>query len=125
MTAIGHNRRLDLLIGNTLRIGVMLAAILCVIGGALFLARQGGEIPEVGGFRPEPSPLREISGFLPQAMAGDARAIVMLGILVLLATPVVRVALSVLVFLHERDSFYVAVTLVVLAILVWSIFFAP
>lgn len=47
--------------------------------------------------------------------------IAQLGILVLIATPVVRVAVSLLEFLHERDRIYAAVTLAVLAILLVSL----
>jgi len=47
--------------------------------------------------------------------------IAQLGILVLIATPVVRVAVSLLEFLHERDGIYAAVTLAVLGILLVSL----
>jgi uncharacterized membrane protein len=49
-------------------------------------------------------------------------AICQLGLLVLLATPVARVAASVVAFAMERDRLYAAITLAVLAVLLASIF---
>lgn len=49
-------------------------------------------------------------------------AITQLGLVVLLATPVVRVATSVVGFALEGDRLYMAVTLMVLAILLTSLF---
>jgi len=56
-------------------------------------------------------------------VTGDARSIIMLGLIVLIATPVVRVVMCVVGFLFERDKLYVMVSTVVLAILVYSLFF--
>jgi uncharacterized membrane protein len=44
-----------------------------------------------------------------------------LGILILIATPVARVAFSVFAFAEERDRMYVIVTLIVLALLLFSL----
>ncbi len=55
------------------------------------------------------------------ALRGDPRAFIMLGLLVLIATPIVRVMLSAALFAVERDTFYVAVTLIVLSVLAWSL----
>ncbi len=52
---------------------------------------------------------------------GDAAAIVVLGILLLIATPVARVAFAVVAFAIERDRLYVAISVVVLAVLVWGL----
>jgi uncharacterized membrane protein len=56
-------------------------------------------------------------------MTGDARSIIMLGLLLLIATPVARVGMCIVGFLMERDKLYVAVSSVVMAILVYSLFF--
>lgn len=48
------------------------------------------------------------------------QSIVMLGVLVLIATPVVRVAASVVLFAAERDRMYVAITTLVLLLLIVS-----
>jgi len=53
---------------------------------------------------------------------GEPLAIAQLGLLVLLATPIARVAVSVVAFALERDRIYTAITLAVLAILLASVF---
>lgn len=53
--------------------------------------------------------------------AGHGQAIVALGLLVLLATPVIRVALSLVLFFRDRDRTFAALTLVVLALLLLSL----
>ena len=50
------------------------------------------------------------------------QSFVMLGLLVLIATPVARVAASVLVFIAERDRLYVLMTSIVLILLIASFF---
>lgn len=54
------------------------------------------------------------------AVAGKAYAIIALGMLLLIATPVARVGLSVLFFPTRRDRLYVGITLLVLAVLLLS-----
>ena len=56
-----------------------------------------------------------------EALAFQGSALIQLGLLVLIATPIARVILSVFVFLYERDWPYVFITLVVLGILLYSL----
>ncbi len=49
-------------------------------------------------------------------------AVIELGVLLLIATPIMRVAASVLLFFQEGDRVYTAITLAVLLILLWSLF---
>jgi uncharacterized membrane protein len=51
---------------------------------------------------------------------GDPLAVIALGLLVLIATPVLRVAVSIVTFALERDWVYVAITTLVLCILIAS-----
>jgi uncharacterized membrane protein len=63
-------------------------------------------------------------GGLPGRLAAlEPAAIAQLGLVTLLATPVARVAASVVGFALERDRLYTAITMAVLAILLTSIFF--
>ena len=48
--------------------------------------------------------------------------LIMVGLLLLMATPVSRVAFSVFGFMHERDYLYVGLTLLVLGVLLYSLF---
>ncbi len=115
------DQRLDSIIGNLLRTGVVLAASIVLAGGVIYLRRHGSEIPNYKVFRGEPASLRTISGILHGARTPKGRAIIQLGLLVLLATPVTRVAFSVFAFALQRDALYVVVTLIVLAVLTFSL----
>ena len=65
---------------------------------------------------------RTISGIFHEALAFHGRGLIQLGLLVLIATPVARVAFSFFAFLHERDWTYVFVTVLVLGLLLYSLF---
>jgi len=64
-----------------------------------------------------PNTLRDVVAGLAELRGS---AIVMLGLLILIATPVARVAVSILVFLEERDRTYAAITSIVLLLLILS-----
>lgn len=100
--------------------GVTVSAVVVAIGFVLGVA-AGWRTSLLGG-APGPSDLGDFSEMLPGLAVLRPVAITQLGLLLLLATPVVRVAASVVGFALERDRVYVAITLVVLAILLGSIF---
>jgi len=116
-------KRFEQLLGNLLRIGVLLAAFVVLLGGVLYLIRHGEELPDGKVFHGEPPELRKPSGIVKNAMHFRGRGIIQLGLLLLVATPVARVAFSVFGFLRERDYTYVVLTLIVLAVLLFSLFF--
>jgi uncharacterized membrane protein len=72
-------------------------------------------------FRGEPADLREIRGIISETVALHGRGIIQLGLLLLIATPVARVAFSIFGFAQERDRMYVVFTLIVFSILLWSL----
>jgi uncharacterized membrane protein len=113
--------RIERIIGTLLRTGVILAAAVVVTGAAIFLMRHGAERPDYRVFRGEPSELRSARGIVAAAVAGGGRATIQLGLLLLIATPVARVIFSVAGFALERDRPYVLMTLLVLAILLFSL----
>ncbi len=113
--------RLDAAVSFVLRLGVNLAAAIVLVGAAVFLYRHGHELPHYAVFRGEPSNLRTIGGIVRDAAAFSGRGLIQLGLLVLVATPVARVALSLTVFALQRDRTYVVVTLVVLVLLILSL----
>lgn len=61
-----------------------------------------------------------VASVLAGTREGHGQAIVMIGILVLIATPVVRVAASIALFAAEHDRVYVVITTVVLLLLLLS-----
>src|SRR5512147_2510611 len=95
--------RLQSMVSLVLRLGVNLAAAVVLLGAVVFLYRHGHEVPRYGVFRGEPSDLRTIGGIVRDAAAFSGRGLIQLGILVLVATPVARVALSLVVFALRRD----------------------
>jgi uncharacterized membrane protein len=69
----------------------------------------------------EPVDLRSVSGIVRDALALRERGLIQLGLLLLIATPVARVAFSVAAFAMQRDRLYVVVALIVLAVLMYSL----
>ncbi len=118
------NQRVENVIGNILRIGVGLAVTLILIGGIFFLARHGSERIDYRVFSGEPADLRGVEGIARDAVSLSGRGIVQLGLLALIGTPIARVAFSVLGFVMQRDWLFAAFTLLVLAILGYSLHFA-
>jgi uncharacterized membrane protein len=114
--------KMDAIIGNLLRTGVAFAASLVFIGGLIYLFRHGAETPGYAVFRGEPADLRTLTGILNDVQSLRGRGIVQLGLLVLIATPVARVAFLAYAFARQRDWLYTAVALIVLALLAFSLF---
>ena len=54
-------------------------------------------------------------------LKGRGRGLIQLGLLMLISTPIARVAFSIVGFAMERDRMYVTFTLVVLLILLYSL----
>ena len=124
--------RMERLISAVLRGGVLLSAAVILFGVLLLaLTRETGyalllphHLSDILAFHPATGP-----GYFPTApatvlrgaLAGKPYAIIGLGMLLLIATPVVRVALSVVFFLVERDWLYVGITVFVLTVLLLSL----
>jgi uncharacterized membrane protein len=115
------DKRAEEIIGILLRTGVTVAAVIVFAAGIPYLMQHGTEKPDYHTFRGEPDQLRHVSGILKASMALDPAAIIQLGLLILIATPVARVAFSVFAFAEERDWLYVVVTLIVLGLLLYSL----
>jgi uncharacterized membrane protein len=114
------DRRLESIIGNLLRAGVVITATITSIGGVIYLAHSGESLAHYRLFHGEPADLRQVRGVLSDASSGGGLAIMQLGLLLLIATPVARVAFSLAAFAVQRDRLYVVVTLTVLAVLTFS-----
>jgi uncharacterized membrane protein len=115
------DERVERVIGALLRWGVILAAAVILAGGAMYLVRHGSTIPDYRVFRGEPSDLRNVSGIVKGAVSRHSRGLIQLGLLLLIAVPVARVAFSVVAFALQRDRTYVVVTLIVLAVLLYGL----
>jgi uncharacterized membrane protein len=115
------DERVDTVIGRLLQTGVLLSSLVVLAGGILYLLRYGGAHPSYAHFRGEPTGLHSIRGITSSALAFESRGIIQFGLLLLVATPVARVVFSVFAFILERDWTYVLVTLLVLAVLSYSL----
>jgi uncharacterized membrane protein len=116
------DQKMDEIMGMLLRTGVVLAAVIVSVGGGVFLTRHRLPVTNYRVFAGEPAELRTISGIFHEALAFQGRGLIQLGLLVLIATPVARVAFSFFAFLYERDWTYVLVTVFVLGLLIYSLF---
>lgn len=115
------DRRAEDAIGILLRTGVTLAALVVLSGGVFYLAHAWSSPTHFGTFRSEPGDLRHISGIIRESAAFHPAGIIQLGLLLLIATPIARVAFSVWAFAEERDWLYVTFTLIVLGLLLFSL----
>jgi uncharacterized membrane protein len=117
------DERAEQVVGNLLRVGVVLSALVVGLGGLLFLVREGPKPEQIPHeFHPEAAEDRRPLTILRDAWRLKSDGLIELGLLLLILTPIARVAFSVLAFALQRDRVYVLVTLLVLAILLYSLF---
>jgi uncharacterized membrane protein len=114
--------KLDARIGALLRAGTLSSAFVILLGGVFYLARHSYDRPDYRTFHGVPPQLHTFSGIFSGAFHGQSLAIIQLGLLMLIATPIARVLFSVAAFLAERDYLYVVVSAIVLAVLLYSLF---
>ncbi len=129
--------QMEEIVSDVLRYGVLLSFVIILIGSLwLFLSGQTGYAGlhtsgndaaaqlidyRRGIHRPLALPHTPGDVFAGLAQA-KPYAVIALGLLVLIATPVLRVAASVVTFLWERDLLYAFITAYVLAVLIVSFF---
>jgi uncharacterized membrane protein len=114
-------QRMEQIVGKLLQAGVLLSAAVVIAGGAWLLARSGWSAPEYQHFHGEPSQLRYVNVLIASMAHPTPEVIVQLGLVLLIATPVARVAFSMAAFAIQRDHTYVVITLIVLAVLAYSL----
>lgn len=115
------DQTIEEVVANLLRGGVMLSALVVFGGAFVYLVRHGQAPADYHVFRGEPSELRTLSGILRIAFSLHGRGIIQLGLVLLILTPVARVAFSIWGFAAERDRMYVIFTSIVLVILLYSL----
>jgi uncharacterized membrane protein len=115
------DQQVDEIIGALLRYGVILSAAVVALGGVWYLIQYGTTVPNYRVFLGEPKALRGIGTIVAGVAGFQCRGIIQFGLVLLIATPVARVAFSVAAFALQRDRTYVAITLMVLAVLLFSL----
>ena len=106
---------LNNVVGYSLRAGVLVGALLSLLGLVLWGLEGFGNVDPISG--------SGVVGVLQSSVGGNVAGIVYLGVMVLIATPIFRVMVSVVYFGMERDRKYVVITLLVLAMLFFALFF--
>lgn len=125
MTAGGSQPKLYDAVSKVLRYGTILSAIVLALGLAGLLLNEPAEVPRTvqsmlsSGFG---APTLDPAALMSGLASGSPLNVLEVGTLVLLATPLSRVAASVVLFAKEKDRTYVAITLLVLTMLLFAIF---
>jgi len=116
-----NDERLERIISILLRTGVMLSAVVVLLGGAGYLVRHGNEIADYHVFHGAPEEYLSVGAIVHAMGPSSFRAIIQFGLLLLIATLIARVAFSLVGFALERDRTYVVITSIVLAVLIYSV----
>jgi len=114
------DERMDRIISVLLRTGVILSSIVVLIGGIWYLVQSGRLAPDYQTFRGEPANLNGFHGIVKGLFSWHGRNWIQFGLVMLVATPVARVAFCVFGFIKEKDGTYVILTLIVLSVLMFS-----
>ncbi len=115
--------RMERSIGAVLLVGVVASAFVVLFGGAVFVWRHGSVPVHYRIFRGEASDLRTLEGILGDLKAFSGRGIIQLGLMLLVAVQVIRIALAGLLFVLKRDWIFVAITIFVLGLLIFGLVF--
>ena len=113
--------RMENMIGKLLITGVTLSGIIVFAGGLLYLYHHGGAGVHYGVFKGEPSDLKTLTGVIRDAFTLEGRGIIQLGLVILVAVQIVRVALTAALFATIRDRAFVWISLFVLGVLIYSL----
>lgn len=119
-----NDRRLENIIGRLLQTGVLVAAATVFAGGVLYLFQTHSARVDYRVFVPGSSDLRTLPGIVRSAAHLQSVGLIQFGLLLLIATPVARVAIAIVGFVLERDRLYTVVSLIVLLILAFSLIHA-
>jgi uncharacterized membrane protein len=112
--------RFRIVVSTVLIVGVSTSAVLIAAGfvGSLLVGWEGSLLGEAGGT----APTTDFGALVSNLLAVRPIALAQAGLVVLVMTPVVRVAASVVAFWLEDDRMYVVITGIVLAVLLSSLF---
>jgi uncharacterized membrane protein len=117
-------RAVELLISGLLRAGVLISLTVVVAGVLLSFLHHGDYVSSATELLRLTQPGAAFPHTLRDIVSGlhelRGQAVIMVGLLLLIATPVLRVAVSIFTFVFERDWVFVAITSVVLLLLLTS-----
>jgi uncharacterized membrane protein len=116
------DKQLEISIARILRIGVLMAAIVVSTGGLIYLRNASRPMPDYSHFHATEPSLRTIVGILRGVSHIDAGSVIQFGILILIATPIMRVVLCIVGFARQQDKLYIAISTTVFIVLMFSFF---
>jgi len=105
------------LIGKVLRTGMIVSMSIVIFGGIFYVVRHGHSIPDYKKFNGIPAFMQHAGSLVVAATNFKGQAIIQLGIVLLIATPILRVICSTIGFALEKDYMYVGISLLVLLII--------
>ena len=108
---------MPLLIGRVLRAGMVLSISVVFFGGVFYIVRHGYSIADYRKFKGIPEFVQYASGIFHGLLSFKGQAIIQLGILMLIATPILRIIFSAIGFVLEKDYLYFFISLLVLLII--------
>ena len=112
---------IQIILGTLLRVGVLLSMTVVLVGGVLYLLEHSHEVVNYSVFKPADNEYATIISILKGLSAMESKAIIQLGTLLLIFTPITRVVFSIFSFLIERDYLYVLIGLFVLSVILFSL----
>lgn len=125
MTQISNHawtdQRIENSVGNLLRAGVSFSAFVVMFGAVIYLTRHGRSPADYRVFHGEPTDLKSLPGILHSAFTFHGQGIIQMGLVLLIATPVARVAFAIWGFAAEHDRLYMIFTGIVLIVLLYSL----
>lgn len=115
-----EDKDLEIIMGNLLRFGVLLSAIIVVAGSFVYLRQHSFDHSQYTAFKGEPERLTAYKRIWQTAFQGKGRSIIQLGLLFLIGTPIARILFSIVGFVLEKDMLYTFITLIVLAVVLYG-----
>lgn len=115
------DRDMQLIMGNLLRAGVVLSMTVVFIGGVIYLLGFGQLKADYSEFVLDEAGFFSLASIWTGLLDLNGKAIIQLGILLLIFTPISRVILAVISFFLERDYLYVFIGLMILSIILFSL----
>ena len=111
---------MQLLLGRVLRAGTVISISIVFFGGMIYLYRHGHTIANYKTFTGIPDFVQHFQGLVYGALHVKGQAIIQIGIILLIATPILRVICSAIGFVLEKDYMYVGISILVLFIIFMS-----
>jgi uncharacterized membrane protein len=113
-------------LSRLMQVGVIVAGVIILAGLVWFLSAHAGAVPGDHVFSGEPkyleNPVTMVQRAFDRHQFGERRSVIMIGVVLLLINPLLRVGFAALGFFAQKDWLYTAVSLVVFAVMLFSFF---